>query len=318
MGIFHFARFIQEDTVYHIVNRISGGFHFLRPDAPTNQIVVGVLAMAQKRYPKVRLYAYAVLSNHYHFMAQGPAFQVSNFVGFFQQEVSRRVGKLRKWTGAKWADRYKATALPTRDSQLETLHYVLSQGVKEDLVAKCWQWPGAHFAKAIKRGRPEQGVWLDGTGYAKALDRQRRGGPMAVRAAFETRLKVHLALLPCVGAKNWADYRETLLRMMDQINFEHLMRRQREQTGVLGVKKILACSPERRCDIPPIPWLKRRKRMIIWAKSEHEDSRAYLTAFYTFQQSFSDAVMKIKQGLKAQFPPGAFLPFGAHAMASSA
>ena len=63
-----------------------------------------------------------------------------SFVGFIKKEISRRLGVRYRLPGTFWQSRFAATALPTAESQLSCLKYLLSQGVKEDLVERPEHW----------------------------------------------------------------------------------------------------------------------------------------------------------------------------------
>src|SRR5690606_32854235 len=88
-------------------------------------------------------------------------------------EIARRLNRKLGRTGPLWLH-YTATALPTAESQIRCFKYVLSQGVKEGLVAKAQHWPGPHAARGLFGGEPLRGRWFDGTRYARARDAARR------------------------------------------------------------------------------------------------------------------------------------------------
>ena len=149
----HHARFLPADTPIHVISRIFQGRHLLRPERALNRIVAGVIGRAQRTYPEVKLFAHAFLSTHVHLMLQGPPCDVVSFIGFIKREISRRWGAYPgiNWPGTMWHD-YLATALPTLQSQVVCLKYILSQAVKEGLVAKAQLWPGVHAAKQLLAG----------------------------------------------------------------------------------------------------------------------------------------------------------------------
>jgi len=128
----HHARYLPADTPFHIISRVFQGRYLLRPDRPLNRIIAGVIGRAQQTYPAVKLFAHAFMSNHVHMMLQGPTRDLVSFIAFVKREISRRWGEHPgiNWPGAMWHD-YIATALPTPQSQVVCLKYILSQGVKD-------------------------------------------------------------------------------------------------------------------------------------------------------------------------------------------
>jgi REP element-mobilizing transposase RayT len=160
----HHARFIPEDVPQHIISRVFQGRHLLRPGKELNNIIAGVVAKAGKEFPDVVVYAYAFLSNHIHLQLKGPSYQIADFVGYIKREITVRWGHRPdvRWRGTMW-ERYLSTALPTGESQVRCLKYILSHGVKEGLVSKCHLWPGVHAAKQLLSGTPLRGEWFNAT-----------------------------------------------------------------------------------------------------------------------------------------------------------
>ena len=93
---------------------------------------------------------------------------MSRFVGFVKKEISTRVGAKDNRTGPKWDSRFEDAALPIDESLLGSFKYCLAHRVKEDLVLRPQDWPGANAASHLMYGRPMKGFWFDGTGYSKA------------------------------------------------------------------------------------------------------------------------------------------------------
>jgi len=175
----HHARYLPADVPFHVISRVFQGRHLLRPVKALNRIVAGVIGRAKTTYPNVSLFANAFLSNHVHMMLQGPTRDVVAFIGFVKREISRRWGEHPgiNWPGTMWHG-YVATALPTSESQVRCLRYILSQGVKEGLVAKPQLWPGVHSAKQLLAGSKLKGEWFDATAYAVAATVNRaKSGP---------------------------------------------------------------------------------------------------------------------------------------------
>lgn len=311
-GVKH-ARYHDPDVVYHGLIRTVQGRFLLRPDdkGKLASLISGVLGRAQVLYPSVRLYADAWLSNHAHLLLQGRFHEVSRFFAFVEREISRRWGPVIAWEGAMFR-RFETSALPTEESQLRALSYVLSQSTKEHLVSSPLRWPGAHCAKDLTRNRIRRGTWFNGTAYGRELHKRlarktRRSSPN--RRHFESESVVRFEKLPALAHLSDHQYREHISALVEQI--EKAAAQERRQTGrkLLGRRRVLRVSRETRSALPPPPWFERRRRMICWADRWARETREYLQRYWAFQRAFRQASRLLLAGnLRAAFPPGAFRP----------
>ena len=301
----HHARYIDERVPLHVISRVFQGRHLLRPCATLNSVIIGVVGRALQRYRDVRLYAMAFLSNHAHFMLQGPGNQVPAFIGFIKREISRRWGHHPSvgWHGTMW-DEYIPTALPTAASQVNCLKYILSQGVKEGLVARPEEWPGVHCASSLVSGAPLEGSWFNSTKYSRAVDAQsRRKNPQKVeRSLYAVRYDVQFAAIPAWIHLDAAAYRVEVGRLVSEVVAEG--ERSRAGRRPLGVRRVRRMSLHRRTPLPTVPWLERRRRMICWASQWEPETRAFLGAYWEFQRCFRRAA----SGTGWSYPSGSHAP----------
>lgn len=84
-----------------------------------------------------RLEAWAVFSNHYHFVAESPATAESlpAMLSLLHEKTSKWVNKLDKATGRKAWHNYRETLLTYERSYLARLNYTHRNAVKHGLVA---------------------------------------------------------------------------------------------------------------------------------------------------------------------------------------
>ena len=104
-------------------------------------------------------------------MLQGLPLDFSALMGFLKFELSRRIGQEYRLPGTLWHQRYAVTALPTHESQLTCLWYLIMQGVKEGLVAPAIDWAGLHCTKALLSNNTEIGGWFQASEYHQAKAR---------------------------------------------------------------------------------------------------------------------------------------------------
>jgi hypothetical protein len=306
----HQARFIPEDVPQHVISRVFQGRHLLRPCRELNRIIAGVVGRALDKYSDLNLYAAVFLSNHLHFQLRGSADSVSRFMAYVKREITRRWGHSQRvnWRGTMWSE-YVSTALPTAESQVCCLKYILSHGVKEGLIARPELWPGVHCARALMTGSTIKGEWLDATSWARQRDAQkRRKHPKPVRKnGYYLQYEVRFAPIPAWSGLDAAEYRTRVRALVDEIIEEGRVARNGRKP--LGAKRIMAVPLDHQSELPPQPWFEERRRMICWADPRSPETRAYLERYWAFQREFRAASAAFRDGeLDAQFPPGAFRP----------
>src|SRR5690349_553462 len=156
-------RYIPEGgALVEVTCRTLHGRLLLRPSPELNDIVAGVLDRAQRLYP-VDIMAFQPLSNHYHALLRvKDAKRLAEFAGYLSSSLAREVGRLTEWTGKIWETRYQPIPVSDEEeAQVARLKYVLSHGVKENLVAHLREWPGLHCIRHLADGEPLTGTWYD-------------------------------------------------------------------------------------------------------------------------------------------------------------
>ena len=140
-------RGLVENRLVEITTHTFQGRYLLRPSDEVNRTILGVLGRAQRR-TEIDLCAFTFLSNHYHrLVVPESTKQLSDFMGFVNGNIARKVGRLHDWRGKLWDRRYQHLIVSDEPAaQIRRLSYLLSQGVKEGLVRHPEDWPGVHTA----------------------------------------------------------------------------------------------------------------------------------------------------------------------------
>ena len=287
------VRYFEPGVAYHFVSRTLRGEFLLAPRKGVAELSAGVVAKALENSPGVKLYAYAFMSNHIHLMASGPAKELSDFVGDIKQELSRRLGERDDIKGTYWDGEFSCSALPTEESQEACLRYILSQGVKEDLVERPEHWRGLHCAKQLVSGQPDKGEWFLGTEYGKAKRAQERRVKKKNLRVGDYFREMTLVLHPLMC---WEEHspkkRQQLAReMVEDIVATEAARRKKEGKRVLG-RKAVAAMPITGSSKPKRPpwWENRRRQVVAWAKRFHEKTLEYLANYWAFQRAYREGV----------------------------
>lgn len=145
--------------------RTLHGRLLLRPISRANDLIVGVVGRAQRRY-EIRIHGLVVLSNHAHLLLspESPQ-QLAAFMEYVAGNIAREIGRLHGWREKFWARRYRAILVShEEEAQVGCLAYVLANGIKEGLVERPHHWPGVHCARALCHGSELRGTWFDRTG----------------------------------------------------------------------------------------------------------------------------------------------------------
>ncbi|HEX4965123.1 MAG TPA: transposase [Thermoanaerobaculia bacterium] len=287
-------------TLISITCRTVQGRFLLRPGPLLNDIVLGILGRAQRRY-ETTISAFSVLSSHVHLLlVVDSAKEASDFMRYTKSKLAREVNRLTGWRGPVFDRRYEMTVVTDEEAaQIERLRYVLSQSVKEGLVERVSQWPGVHCAGALIDGTPLVGHWFDRTLEFAARLRGEDFGRMRY-ATLET---VTLSSIPCWAHLSPEVYRARIAEMVKSIEAEAARTREHTGASVLGAEIILSRDPQHRpASLARSP-----------APRVHAATKAARKAFYeiyaAFVSAFREASEKLRSGDRnAPFPMGSFPP----------
>ena len=296
---------------YHIISKTLRGEFLLVPKKHTASLTAGVVAKAQANWPDISLYGYAFMSNHFHLMVSGESAEISAFVGFIKREISRRLGQKYNLSGALWHSRFLSTALPTPESQEQCLAYILSQGVKENLVEHPSQWPGLHCARALLEGEVEEGSWFNATGYGEAKRNQARSTHRVVvrKSEFYQTMPIELTTIGPWSHLEKSAQQQRAADLVDEIVAEAAAKRKQNATGVVGRKAVTRMPISARVPPPTPPWWQERRRQITaWARVSDALTQDYLSLYWGFQEAFRVASGCLKAFEESSFPEGCWLP----------
>jgi REP element-mobilizing transposase RayT len=287
-------------TLVFITCRTVQGRFLLRPGPAINDIVLGTLGRCQRNHD-LTLCAVTALSSHFHLLAVAEdTRQIAGFMRDFKSKLAREVNRLTNWQGPVFARRYDMAVVTEEEgAQIERLAYILSNGVKEDLVEHVRDWPGVQSARALLDGEPLTGHWFERTREFAARNQRLPFEPLR----FATEETVVLSPIPCWAHLSTDHYRARVAALVDSIEKDADLRRRESGRSVIGVEAILAKDPLHR---PP-------KLASSPAPLLHAFSKAARRAFYEgfswFVSVFRQAAEKLKVGDRdALFPAGSFPP----------
>ena len=294
-------RFIPDNgSLVEVTTRTIQSRHLLTPTPQLNRIIVGALARAARRY-EVGVVAFSFLANHYHLLLQvRDADRLASFMSLFNSKLAREVARLTGWKDKIWSRRYQAIVISNEDAaQAARLSYVLSNGVKENLVSRVGEWPGVHAAPALLAGTALEGVWINRTAEYLAKQRGETRGPQH----FEEPETLTLVPLPCWKHLSSEQYRHQIESMVQKI--ENTASAQRERSG----KQPLGPDAIRRQD-PRTEPSRTKKSPAPRFHAFHKGARQEFHRLYLeFVAAFREAADRLRSGDRhARFPVGSFPP----------
>ncbi len=283
-----------------MTNRTFQGRYLLRPCEELRAIVLGALGRAQRKFGML-LHAFTFASNHFHLLlSPRDAGQLAAFMEYFESKLSREVNRLYDWSGSVWAQRY--SAIPIEDDEealLERFRYVLAHGVKENLVERASDWPGANCVRALTEGERLLGKWPDRTAQYHAS----RWGRKVDEDDFAQNEEVSLTPLPCWLHLSTAERQDAVRSMIRAIEEQAALRHRDAGTRPAGVPAILRHHPHERPEKlarSPRPWF--HTRTSAGWKNLRE-------AYRLFEDAFRYAAELLRAGIPdPPFPEGSFPP----------
>ena len=288
----------QDGALVEVSTRTTQGRFLLRPSPELNEIIVGVMGRAQRRF-NLQIFAFQFLSDHYHLLAWAvDALQLAGFMEYFNGNLAREAGRFSEWSGKFWGRRYHTAIVSYDDqTQLDRLRYIISNGCKEGLVASPLEWPGVSSTYALLDGSMSlPGRWFDRTRECRA----RSAGHGKVFAEAE---EVRLSVLPSLAKQSPAEFRHTIKCLVEQIERETHQMHETNGTKPAGAKWVMRQKPHR---VPRAMKKSPAKRFLATLCHIIAELRR---AYREFVVAYREASHRLMAGDRmVEFPPGCFPP----------
>ena len=289
-------RLTLEDVPYFVTNRTMQGRFLLKPSPYTNNVIGSVLARATELF-NVEVYAFVFLSNHFHMIVKAPPGKLSDFMGYVESNIARKLGPKIDWRGKFWQRRFSAEPI-LDDSALENrLGYIFAHGAKEGLVETPEQWPGLTCFPELLHGLRRSFQWYDATAHYQAKQR----GDLRPREAFHKPCSLKLSPLP-----HWKD----LPKKEQEKNARDILQgaKQHAQDSMngkapLGVQKVLQQHPHAK------PHRSKRSPRPLCHATTAQARRAFKKLYKQFVNDYQEAAQALREGdAHAEFPHFSYRP----------
>ena len=284
-------------ALVEVTCRTVHGRFLLLPSPVVNATLIGILGRAQERYG-VELCAFAVLSNHFHVLADVRSVrQLSKFMRYVNSNVARKIGKLYQWREKFFSRRYNGIQVSEEEeAQVDRLLYILRQGCKEGLVESPCEWPGLHCAWYLAKGIwTLEGWWDDQTAEYRA----RMRGEKVKRGQFREAQSLELSYLPCWTDLSRAQYRDAVRSLITAVE-EEVRHSGKPVLGAERVRRQHPHSSPARVSRTPAPEFHAATRK---ARQQLRD------AYRMFLYAYRAAAQAMRSGdFTVPFPPDCFPP----------
>jgi REP element-mobilizing transposase RayT len=136
------ARVLEEGRIYHVYNRVGGYETPFSDEALAIRFVELFRGVAER--DEMVVYAWVLMSNHYHLIARMGALLLSRSIKTLQQEVTRFRNRQANVNGHLWQGRYKAKLVNEEDYLGHLIAYVHLNPVKTGIVdrPRRYRWSG--------------------------------------------------------------------------------------------------------------------------------------------------------------------------------
>jgi hypothetical protein len=289
-------RYVPAGHPVEITQRTFQGRFLLRPSTEMKRVVLGVLGRAVRRY-RMPLHSFAFLSNHYHLtISPRDAAHQAAFLCFLNGNLAREIRHLTGWTQKIWGRRYASVPITRqRKAQVARLRYALAQGVKEGLVARALEWPGASgLAQLLDPNAVLSGIWYDRT----RAYRLRLAGVEPQPSDWMIEETIELTPLPALARLSLKRRVALVRKLVAEIEREAEAERTRPAAGAEAVGAInpLESPPPQKRSIIPLVHAATRAAWLAF----REGYRVFLEAY-----AVARACLRSGRG-RVAFPAGSF------------
>jgi putative transposase len=269
-----------------VTRRCTQRQFLLRPDPETNNAFVYCLAVAAQRCA-IDVLAFTAMSNHLHDGIYDRCGTAPEFYEHFHKLLAKCMNALRgRWENFFSSEQVCVVRLEGREDVIDKLVYIATNPVKDGLVARVEDWPGASGYRALMSGEP--------------LTATRPSHFFAVDGTMPTEVTLHLTIPPELG-----DREQILAEVRARVAaVEEEEARKRQETGrrVMGRYAVLRQSWR---DSPTSREPRRGLRPTIaarnlWARLEAIQRKREFTAAYR------EARRALLAGCPIPFPPGTY------------
>ena len=272
------------------------------PSDYLNSVIAGIIGKYQEEFG-IEIYAYCVLSNHYHMLVRAPYENLWRFAEGVNREISRRINRLRDRKGYFWGKRYSDLIIAEVSDCLEALLYIITNPCNHGLVEDPKHWPGLNCYSQILHERLIEGIFTNYTEYGKAKRKAEKKGKTVNIRDFQSIHHITLSPLPQFAHLSQDKRAEKLKSLIERRVKDIKKKRLKMGKGFLGRKKVLHQDPK---SFPQS--VKESPRPSCYSKNPVA-IKEFMSWYVPWVKAYKKASAKFRAGLyDIEFPPHSIKP----------
>ncbi len=147
-------RIEYEGAVYHVISRGNRG-EYIFEEGTDKEVFIEILQKAVERY-KIDVYAYSVMSNHYHLLIEPPHGALTKVMHYIGSSYGSYLRRTKGWTGHLFGGRYKSLCVDRESYLLELSRYIHLNPVKAGIVKRPEEYRWSSYGHYIgKKGKTD-------------------------------------------------------------------------------------------------------------------------------------------------------------------
>jgi putative transposase len=184
-------RIFVEGGIYHVYNRFARGAEIFAEGDETERFL-GLLRKVKNR-DGLTVFAWCLMSNHYHLAVRSGPVALSRTMGYVQARFGQDYNRRQRSSGPRWQSRYKARMVEDARYLSQLIAYIHLNPVTANIVDDPARYPYSGHRELIRRtAEPlidvEQTLGI----YGDTLRKSRRHYVLALKGARESEWKGEL------------------------------------------------------------------------------------------------------------------------------
>lgn len=253
----------------------------------------------------VKLYAFVIMGNHYHMIAQFPRGNRAKFTKDFNARFTGIfLSTVKNFRGGKvWARPYRPQALPNREDVEEWFFYCALNPVSSGLVERIGEYTSYNSFVDSVSGRVREFTYVDWTEY----NNRRRTNPRVEISEYTYKHELRFDRLPGYEDTTAEEYKKGMFAKLEERRQKIVLERKRENKGFAGVAVIRGTKAGSYPKTTKRSTRETPRPLVLTLCAETK--RRYLEWYFGIVDAYKKCSKSYREGnLAVEFPPGTYRP----------